>query len=123
MLENAKIVAFIGTLNRERALTFYRDTLGLKLVDDGPFALVFDSGGTMLRVTPVHELTPEKFTVLGWHVGDIMEEMRQLNARGVIFERFPGLDQDQQGIWTAPNGASIAWFKDPDGHVLSLSQD
>jgi catechol 2,3-dioxygenase-like lactoylglutathione lyase family enzyme len=122
MLENAKIVAFVGTLNADRALTFYRDTLGLRLVDNNPFAMVFDVDGTMLRVTPVPAMTVEKFTVLGFHVTDIMEEMRRLNAKSVVFERYPGMDQDQQGIWTSPTGASIAWFKDPDGNVLSLSQ-
>jgi catechol 2,3-dioxygenase-like lactoylglutathione lyase family enzyme len=121
MDSSAKIVAFVGTRNPQRAKDFYRDALGLNLVSEDPFALVFDVNGTMLRVTPVPQLTPAKFTVLGWAVGDIEATVKQLQEAGVVFERYD-FPQDELGIWTAPGGAKIAWFKDPDGNVLSVSQ-
>ena len=85
-------------------------------------ALVFDVNGTMLRVQKVHELVPARHTVLGWDVPDIAARMKELVERGVRFEHFPGLPQDESGIWTSPSGAKIAWFKDPDGNTLSLTQ-
>jgi catechol 2,3-dioxygenase-like lactoylglutathione lyase family enzyme len=122
-LATQPIVAFIATLDPERARKFYRDTLGLRLVlDELPFALIFDSRGTMLRVTPVKELNPTGYTVLGWQVPDIVAAAKALGAAGVRFERYPGLEQDELGIWTVPGGgARVAWFKDPDGNTLSIS--
>ncbi len=117
-----KIIAFIATRNADQAKMFYADKLGLKFVSDDGFALVFDIGGTMLRIARVKELTPAPFTVLGWEVEAIEEAVSDLSRKGVSFERFPGLPQDPQGIWAAPGGAKVAWFKDPDGNVLSLSQ-
>jgi len=118
------IVAFIATRDAERARKFYRDTLRLRLVlDQLPFALVFDANGTMLRVTPVKELHPAVYTVLGWQVPDITQAARTLEKAGVRFERYPGLEQDDLGIWTAPDhAAKVAWFKDPDGNTLGISQ-
>jgi len=118
------IVAFVATLDAERARKFYRDTLGLRLVlDQLPFALVFDANGIMLRVTPVKELHPPGYTVLGWHVPDIADAAKTLEKAGVRFERYPGLEQDELGIWTAPGSAvKVAWFKDPDGNTLGISQ-
>jgi catechol 2,3-dioxygenase-like lactoylglutathione lyase family enzyme len=101
---------------------FYERTLGLKLVADEPFALVFDLNGHMLRIARTNELNPAKHTVLGWHVGDVAAKVRELMARGVTFERFERLPQDTLGIWTSPSGAKIAWFKDPDGNNLSLTE-
>jgi catechol 2,3-dioxygenase-like lactoylglutathione lyase family enzyme len=121
MDSSAKIVAFVGTRNPQGAKDFYRDTLGLNLVSEDPFALVFDVNGTMLRVTPVPQLTPAKFTVLGWAVGNIEATVKQLQEAGVVFERYD-FPQDDLGIWTAPGGARVAWFKDPDGNILSVSQ-
>ena len=121
MDSSAKIVAFVGTRNSQRAKDFYRDTLGLNLVSEDPFALVFDVNGTMLRVTPVPQLAPAKFTVLGWAVGNIEATVKQLQEAGVVFEHYD-FPQDELGIWTAPGGAKVAWFKDPDGNVLSVSQ-
>jgi catechol 2,3-dioxygenase-like lactoylglutathione lyase family enzyme len=118
---SARIIAFVGTTDRDRAKEFYRGTLGLEMVSEDPFALVFQVAGTMLRVTPVPELKPAGFTVLGWEVKDIDAAVRDLLKAGVVFERY-GLPQDELGIWTAPGGAKVAWFKDPDGNVLSLSQ-
>ena len=116
-----KLVAFVGTRDAGRARDFYRDLLGLKLVSEDGFALVFDVNGTMLRVTMVPELVPAKFTVLGWQVPDIEAGVRRLQQAGVTFERYD-FPQDDLGIWTSPSGARVAWFKDPDGNVLSLSQ-
>jgi catechol 2,3-dioxygenase-like lactoylglutathione lyase family enzyme len=118
---SARIIAFVGTRNAERAKEFYRGMLGLNLVSEDPFALVFDVGGTMLRVTPVRDLSPAGFTVLGWEVKDITAAVHCLQKAGVMFERY-NFPQDELGIWTAPGGAKVAWFKDPDGNVLSLSQ-
>jgi catechol 2,3-dioxygenase-like lactoylglutathione lyase family enzyme len=118
-----KIVAFVATRKAEKAKEFYRDKLGLEFVSDDGFALVFDIDGTMLRIARVKEFTPFPFTVLGWEVEAIEKTVTELSQKGVTFERFPGLSQDQQGIWAAPGGAAkVAWFKDPDGNVLSLSQ-
>jgi catechol 2,3-dioxygenase-like lactoylglutathione lyase family enzyme len=122
MLQNSKIVAFVGTLDAERAKAFYRDTLGLTLSEENSFALVFDANGTMLRVTAVHEMKPAGYTVLGWEVPDATAAVRQLASKGVVFSRYPGLAQDDDGIWSSPGGAHIAWFADPDGNVLSLTQ-
>ena len=122
MLESAKIVAFVGTRQPKRAKSFYRDTLGLKLVSEDPFAIVFDADGTMLRVSIVPELTPAKFTVLGWQVADIAATARALQNAGVAFERFPGMPQDELGVWSSPSGARVAWFKDPDGNILSITE-
>ncbi|HVY92479.1 MAG TPA: VOC family protein [Bryobacteraceae bacterium] len=122
MLKNAKIMAFTGTRDAARAKTFYRDQLGLTLVEENSFALVFDAGGTMLRVTNVPELTPAQFTVLGWEVPDITGAVRDLAAKGVAFSRYPGMVQDSDGVWTSPAGARVAWFSDPDGNILSLTQ-
>lgn len=112
----------MSTTVPDRARAFFRDTLGLKLVAEDGFALVFDANGTMLRVSIVRELSPAQFTVLGWEVNDMDAEMDALLQAGVTFERyeFPGLDS--RGVWTAPDGTKVAWFRDPDGNILSLSQ-
>lgn len=124
ILGYASLVAFVPTTDPARAKTFFGETLGLHLVSDElPFALVFDANGTMLRVTAVNELQPHPFTVLGWQVESIEEAVEALAAKGVVFQRYPGLnDADPHGIWNAPSGARIAWFKDPDGNVLSLTE-
>ena len=122
MRQTARIMAFVGTRDAARARQFYRDTLGLTLVEENSFALVFDSDGIMLRVTNVHELNPAPYTVLGWEVPDIAASVRELTAAGIVFSRFPGMTQDDDGVWTSPGGARIAWFQDPDGNVLSLTQ-
>jgi catechol 2,3-dioxygenase-like lactoylglutathione lyase family enzyme len=121
MDSSARIVAFVGTRNPESAKKFYQSTLGLKLVSEDQFALAFDVKGTMLRVSVVPELKPAKFTVLGWEVKDIVQAVTDLQKAGVTFERYDFV-KDELGIWTAPGGARVAWFKDPDGNILSLSQ-
>ena len=117
-----EIIAFIATSDPGRAKVFYRDTLGLALQNEDRFAMVFDACGTMLRVTTVHEVAAAGYTVLGWRVPDIDIAVRDLQAAGVKFDRYPGMPQDERGIWKAPSGAQIAWFKDPDGNTLSITE-
>jgi catechol 2,3-dioxygenase-like lactoylglutathione lyase family enzyme len=124
ILGGSKVIAFVHTTDLVKARSFYEDLLGLRLVEDEkPFALVFDANGIMLRVTPVAEHHAEPATVLGWDVESIERSVEQLTAAGVVFLRYPGLnDASPLGIWTAPGGARVAWFHDPDRNVLSLTQ-
>jgi catechol 2,3-dioxygenase-like lactoylglutathione lyase family enzyme len=122
MLSAAKLVAFAAASGAAPAKAFYRDTLGLKLVSEDDFALVFDANGTMLRVSLVKDVVAAPYTVLGWEVADIAAAVRALNAAGVRFERYPSLPQDELGVWHTPGGTGVAWFKDPDGNLLSVSQ-
>jgi catechol 2,3-dioxygenase-like lactoylglutathione lyase family enzyme len=124
ILGGSELVAFAPTTDPAKARVFYEDVLGLRLVaDEKPFALVFDANGTMLRVTTVHELKPDPFTVLGWRVGNIEETVDRLAAAGVEFNRYKGMnDGDPRGIWNSPSGARVAWFKDSDGNVLSVTE-
>ena len=121
-LTSQKLVAFAATASPARARRFYRDKLGLRLIDDGPFALVFDANGTMLRVQRVDAVVPPQYTVVGWQVKRIGVSVAALKKKGVKFQRYDGMGQDKLGIWTSPSGARIAWFKDPDGNTLSLTQ-
>ena len=122
MLLNAKVISFIATARPAEAKAFYQNVLRLPLRSEDKFATVFGMGTGSLRVTPVEALVPAPFTVLGWEVGDIREECKVLGEFGVVFQKFPGLEQDKTGIWTAPGGAKVSWFKDPDGNILSLTQ-
>lgn len=123
MLTNQPTIGFVATSDLERARAFYEDVLGLELVDDDGFALVFGSEGRVVRVVAVEELNPQPFTVLGWAIPDaeLGAAVAELAGRGVTFLRFEALDQDEGGIWTAPSGDRVAWLADPDGNVLSLS--
>jgi catechol 2,3-dioxygenase-like lactoylglutathione lyase family enzyme len=123
ILGGSELVAFAPTTDPAKARAFYEGVLGLRLMaDESPFALVFDANGTMLRVTTVHELKPQAFTVLGWHVANIEETVDQLVGTGVEFNRYKGMnDGDPRGIWNSPSGARVAWFKDPDGNVMSVT--
>ena len=117
------IVGFVSIVDVARAKAFYRDTLGLTLLsEEPPFALVFEAHGIMLRLGMAKELPPAHGTVLGWNVKDIAAAVGELAEAGVRFERYPQMKQDDLGIWTAPGGAKVAWFKDPDGNILSLSE-
>lgn len=122
ILGHSKIVAFLPTTDTERAISFFRDILGLNVVNKDEFAVVFEQGGVRLRVTKVEALQPYPFTVLGWQVKGIEQIMTALVKKGVRFERYDFLTQDELGIWTAPGGIKVGWFKDPDGNLLSLSQ-
>ncbi|HEY1767100.1 MAG TPA: VOC family protein [Terracidiphilus sp.] len=117
-----KVVTFLLTRNSEAALGFYRDVLGVKFLRDDGFALLFDMNGIMLRIGKVPSFTPAQNTVLGWESKDIGSAMERLAQRGVIFERYPNMGQDERGICAFPTGDKVAWFKDPDGNVLSISQ-
>jgi predicted enzyme related to lactoylglutathione lyase len=121
-LRDAAIVAFAPTTDARRARGFYEGVLGLAVEDVNDFACVVRGGGTMLRLTTVDSFTPHPFTVLGWAVPDLDATMAGLVAAGVEFLRYDGMGQDDAGVWTAPSGGRIAWFHDPDGNVLSLTQ-
>jgi len=120
MLSQNRIRTFLPTTNPGKAKEFYRDKLGLTLTSQDDFALEFDVNGTPLRITTVPELIPHPFTVFGWEVDNIGASIQMLEKRGITFERYDGLKQDKFGVWRSPSGAKIAWFKDPDGNVLSL---
>jgi catechol 2,3-dioxygenase-like lactoylglutathione lyase family enzyme len=122
MLGTAKLAAFVATANAEKAREFYENALGLTFVSDEFYALVFEANGTMLRLQKVAEVAPHQYTALGWHVTDIRAAIEELSAKGVIFEKFPGFPQDDLGIMTFESGTQVAWFKDPDGNILSLDQ-
>jgi catechol 2,3-dioxygenase-like lactoylglutathione lyase family enzyme len=122
VLETARLVAFIPVADVATARTFYKSTLGLRVMDDGPFALVVDANGTMVRITPVPDLRPQPFTIAGWEVDDIESTVKELGARGVRFHRYDGMDQSAEGVWASPGGSLVAWFADPDGNTLSLTQ-
>jgi catechol 2,3-dioxygenase-like lactoylglutathione lyase family enzyme len=121
MLEQAKLVAFGAIVDVEPARAFYVELLGLKLLEDTPFALVLDANGTTLRLQKVGEHRPQPFTALGWVVSDVRATLGALTARGVRPKRYEFLQQDAAGIWTAPGGVEIAWFEDPAGNLLSIS--
>ncbi len=117
------IVGFISIVDVARAKEFYRDTLGLRLLsEEPPFALVFEANGIMLRLGMAKELPPARGTVLGWEVPDIRAAVKDLEEAGVRFERYERMRQDDLGVWTAPTGAKVAWFRDPDGNILSVSE-
>jgi catechol 2,3-dioxygenase-like lactoylglutathione lyase family enzyme len=122
MLESALPVALVPSTDLSRARDFYAGALGLPVQDVSSFACVFRAGPIRLRVTKVDELTPQPFTVFGWEVTAIHETIAGLAGRGVRFVRYEGMDQDPAGVWTAPAGAQVAWFRDPDGNLLSLTQ-
>jgi catechol 2,3-dioxygenase-like lactoylglutathione lyase family enzyme len=122
MLERSALIGFVGVSDLDRARQFYGETLGLRIADESPFALVADANGTMLRLTLVQRPVVAPYTVLGWNVVDIVSVIAQLTARGVHFTRYDGMGQDERGVWAAPGGARIAWFLDPDGNNLSLTE-
>jgi catechol 2,3-dioxygenase-like lactoylglutathione lyase family enzyme len=121
MLSSEKLMAFVSTTNADRARAFYRDTLGLNLVSEDGFALLFNCGGTHLRVAIAQAVNPAGYTVLGWEVKDVPATVKALKKLGVNFETYSFLKHDELGIWTAPGGTLVAWFKDPEGNLLSLS--
>ena len=123
MLNKFNIVAFVPIKDAAKAQTFYQETLGLRFVKDDGFALLFDANGIMVRMAKVPgEFKPAHFTILGWEVSDIEKAVTSLQEKGVKFERIGYFEQDELGIWTAHTGDKVAWFKDPDGNTLSVSQ-
>lgn len=123
MLEKNDIIAFVPTNNPTKAKAFYEGVLGLKFISDDGFAMVFDANGTMVRIAKSGKFTPQQFTILGWQVTKIEDVVKTMRAKGVEFLSFPGMGQGEDGIWPAPDGAAkVAWFKDPDGNTLSVSE-
>lgn len=123
MLGSIDIVAFVPTTDAARARAFYEGVLGLSFVKDDGFAMVLNANGIMIRVAKVgKDFVPAQFTILGWQVSEIETVVRDLQKKGVHFEIFGFFKQDELGIWTAPTGDKVAWFKDPDGNILSVSQ-
>jgi catechol 2,3-dioxygenase-like lactoylglutathione lyase family enzyme len=122
MFSNASLLAFVPTTDLGRARAFYEGVLGLPVLEDDGFACVVEAHGAPLRITAVRELTPHPFTVLGWEVPDVAAAVDDLVGRGISFVRYPQIEQDERGIWTTPTGTRVAWFRDPDANVLSVSQ-
>jgi predicted enzyme related to lactoylglutathione lyase len=122
MLSNCELIGIVPTTDSARAKEFYENVLRLKFIEDDGFALAFQAHHALIRIVKMPEFQAQQFTLLGWEVADIGDEVRDLGASGVVFERYGWFEQDEWGIWTAPNGSKVAWFKDPDGNVLSLSQ-
>ncbi|GAC1311417.1 MAG: VOC family protein [Mucilaginibacter sp.] len=122
MLANETLKSFVPTIKPAEARVFYQDILGLKLLSEDKYALEFEANGQLLRVITVPELKPHQFTALGWNVKDIKATITALNEKSIFCEKYDFLEQDEFGAWTSPSGAKVAWFKDPDGNVLSLTE-
>jgi catechol 2,3-dioxygenase-like lactoylglutathione lyase family enzyme len=122
MLASSDIIAFVPTQDSARARAFYEGVLGLGFISDDGFALVFNANGIMIRVVKLQQFTPGQYTILGWQVKEIEKVVARLRERGIHFERYGFFQQDELGIWSAPGGAKVAWFKDPDGNTLSVSE-
>lgn len=118
----ASLTAFVATADPARSRAFYEGILGLPVMTDDGFATAYDCAGIQLRVQKVDAVHPHAFTALGWQVRELDRVIQGLGRKGVVFERYPGLVQDALGIWCAPSGARVAWFRDPDGNLLSLSE-
>ena len=121
-LPTSDLIAFMATTDLARARVFYEKGLGLPIAGESPIACTFDANGTTLRVIAVEKIDVAPYTVLGWNVADIEASIRELVSRGVEFDRIEGVEQDELGVWRSPGGARVAWFKDPDGNTLSLTQ-
>lgn len=122
MLANATITALVGTIQKDASTAFYRDTLGLKFVDDDGFAAIFEGKNARVRVSRVPAITPAAYAVLAFQVDDIDKIVDGLTAKGVVFQRYGFFVQDARGIWSAPDGTKVAWFHDPDMNLLSVVQ-
>jgi catechol 2,3-dioxygenase-like lactoylglutathione lyase family enzyme len=122
MLAASKLIGFVPTRDALKARAFYEDKLGFQFVSDDPFALVMKAGETAIRIAKAKDFTPAPYTVMGWEVSDIEAVVKWLTERGVAFEKYPFVQDRALGIWTTPGGDKVAWFKDPDGNVLSVSQ-
>ena len=122
MLGDCKLIAFLATTDAARARAFYEGVLGLHFVSEDDFAVAYDAQGIELRLQKVRALTPQPHTTLGWSVAGIDQVVADITARGGQFQRFPPLEQDAAGIWKSPSGARVAWLRDPDGNLLSLTE-
>ena len=123
MLEQQTLVAFLATADAALARAFYEGVLGLAFAGDNGHLVMFRSGGARVALQKAESVTPKVGTAMGWNVKDLRAEIAALAAKGVVFERFEGMQQDDLAIWSPEPGTGVAWFKDPDGNLLSLSQD
>jgi catechol 2,3-dioxygenase-like lactoylglutathione lyase family enzyme len=121
MLGDETLVAFLGTSQPAAARTFFGDVLGLTFVEEHEHLVIFTSGAARLSLQKLEAVTPPHGTALGWNVKDLRGAMKTLVERGVVFERFEGMSQDETGVWSPVPGVGVAWFKDPDGNLLSLN--
>jgi catechol 2,3-dioxygenase-like lactoylglutathione lyase family enzyme len=122
MLSSSKLIGFVPTKDSQKARAFYEGKLGFQFVSDDQFALVMRAGETNIRIAKAQDFSPAPYTVMGWEVLDIEAIVRWLTQRRVAFEKYPFVQDHELGIWTAPGGDKVAWFKDADGNVLSVSQ-
>ena len=122
MLDSAKLTGFLFTLDYDRAREFFVHKLGCEFVDQNPFALVVSVGGNQIRISRIPDFVPAKGTVLGWEVKNINACVDWLTQQGVALENYPFIQDQERGIWTTPDGSKVAWFKDPDGNILSISE-
>ena len=122
MLSSSKMMGFLLTRDYEAARKFYEGQLGFRFVNQDQFALVVQAGESRIRIVKMPDMTPLRSTVLGWEVQGIEGVVDWLRGRGVAFEKYPFVQDQERGIWSAPGGDKVAWFKDPDGNVLSVSQ-
>jgi catechol 2,3-dioxygenase-like lactoylglutathione lyase family enzyme len=122
MITQSNLIAFSATTDAEQSRHFYTHIIKLREIDDTPFALVYDCNGTVLRIQKVQRMSAPNYTVLGWEVDDIVSTARNLALAGVTFEMFEGLAQNDTGIWTTPDGTKVAWFRDPDGSLLPITE-
>jgi len=122
MFEAATMIGFILTRDYKKAREFYEGVLGCTFVSHDQFALVVKAGKNSIRIVQMAAFTPLQSTVLGWEVQGIEAVMDRLRERGVAFEKYPFVQDKERGIWTTPNGDKVAWFKDPDGNVLGVSE-
>ncbi|OKS86748.1 VOC family protein [Mucilaginibacter polytrichastri] len=122
MLNDKTIMAFLATADPAKARPFYENILGLPLKRTDPYAMVFDSNGIELRITTVKDLQPVPYSVMSWIVPAIHDTVAGLSAKSVVFEKYSFFEQDADGVWHSPDGTLVAWFKDPDGNLLSLTE-
>ena len=122
MLASGKLIGFTLTRDYDKARAFFEGQLGFQFMSLDQYALVMRAGGSMIRIVKVPGFTPLQSTVLGWEVQNIEAVVTWLQERGVAFEKYPFVQDRELGIWTTPTGDKVAWFKDPDGNVLSVSQ-
>lgn len=123
MRSEQNLFTFVPVTDGDRAKAFYEGVLKLTVLEETPFAVVFKVPGGTLRLAKTPDFNPQPFSLVGWVVPDLAADMAQLRENGVTFEQFQGLPQDEAGVWTVPDGTQICWFRDPDGNLLSLTQE
>jgi catechol 2,3-dioxygenase-like lactoylglutathione lyase family enzyme len=121
MLSEYPLVGFLATSDSAKARAFFEGALGLTFAGEDERHVAFRWPTGRLRLNKTDKVAPPHGTALGWVVPDVRAAVRELAARGVMIERFEGMTQDELGVWSPEPGADVAWFKDPDGNLLSLS--